>query len=535
MSRATGGHLPERIEGYGQVRPFTGAFDNLGIATRAAVRLRSALPGRAKVLPSLEAAVRACELRDGATVSFHHHLRNGDGVLNAVMAEVARMGLRDLKVAASSLFPVHAPLVEHIRRGVVTGISTAYVAGPVADAIAKGELATPAVMHTHGGRARALESGDVHIDVAFVAAPTADTYGNLNGIDGRAACGSLGYPKVDVACADWVVAVTDNLVSYPACPIEITQDYVDYVVAVDSIGDPQQIASGTTRPTTAPDRLRIAATAARVIEASGLLVDGFSFQTGAGGISLAVASYLKGIMSEKGVTGSFAAGGITGMIADMLEAGVFRTLLDVQCFDLKAVESYRRNAAHQAMSASMYANPHNRGAVVNQLDTMILGAAEIDLDFNVNVTTGTNGMIIGGSGGHSDTAAGAKLALVTTQLVGGRYPKIVDRVTTVTTPGETIDAVVTEAGVAVNPRRCDLRDRLLSAGLPVVPIDQLREEAERRTGGSCKTPELEDGRVVAVVEYRDGTVIDVVRQAGQDRAVASSDALSDTDRTLNSL
>jgi citrate lyase subunit alpha/citrate CoA-transferase len=504
--------LPERIEGFGQVRPFAGAFANLGATTRAAVRVHSARPGVAKVLPSLRAAIEACGLRDGATLSFHHHLRNGDGVLNAVLAEAASMGLRDLKVAASSLFPVHAPLVGHIRSGVVTGLCMTYVVGPVADAIANGELARPALMFTHGGRARALEAGDVKVAAAFVAAPTADTYGNINGVDGRAACGTLGYAMVDARCAERVVAVTENLVPYPACPIDITQDLVDYVVAMDSIGDPQQIASGTTRPTTDPERLKIAAMAARVIEASGLLVDGFSFQTGAGGVSLAVASYLKEIMAEKRIRGSFAAGGITGMIVDMLEAGLFRTLLDVQCFDLRAVESYRRNAAHQAMSASLYGNPHNRGCVVNQLDTMILGAAEIDLDFNVNVTTGTDGRIIGGSGGHSDTAAGAKLALVTTQLKGGRFPKVVDRVTTITTPGETVDVVVTEAGVAVNPRRTDLRDCLLEARLPVVPIDQLRDEAARLTGGPRERAEAGDGRVVAVVEYRDGTVIDVVRQ-----------------------
>ena len=93
----------------------------------------------------------------------------------------------------------------------------------------------------------------------------------------------------------------------------------------------------------------------------------------------------------------------------MLEAGLFRALFDVQCFDLEAVASYRRNEAHQAMSASMYANPWNRGAVVDQLDVVVLGAAEVDLDFNVNVTTGSGGVIMGGSGGHSDTAAGAKL------------------------------------------------------------------------------------------------------------------------------
>jgi citrate lyase subunit alpha / citrate CoA-transferase len=513
MRHTSSSLLPERIAGYGPVRPFAGAFANLGTATRAAVRLHANLPGRDKVLPSLRAAIEACELKDGCTISFHHHLRNGDGVLNAVMAEIAAMGLREIKVAASSLFPVHAPLVDHIRSGVVTGICTGYLSGPVADAVARGELATPVRMVTHGGRARAIEAGEVRIDAAFIAAPTADTYGNINGTDGRAACGTLGYPMVDVACAERVVAVTDHLVPYPACPIQITQDHVDFVVAVESIGDPEQIVSGTTRPTSHPDGLKIAATAARAIAGSGLLVNGFSFQTGAGGVPLAVAACLKDVMMEQQVQGSFAAGGITGMIVDMLDEGLFRTLLDVQCFDLRAVASYRRNPAHQAMSASMYANPHNRGAVVNQLDTMILGAAEIDLDFNVNVTTGTTGMIIGGSGGHSDTAAGAKLALVTTRLTSGAYPKIVERVTTVTTPGETIDAVVTEAGVAVNPRRGDLGDRLLSAGLPVVPIEQLHAAATGDIGDRARRLEPTSDRIVGVVEYRDGTVIDVVRQA----------------------
>ena len=506
-----GKNLPDRIDGYGAVRPFAGAFAVPRQGTRAPVRLHGPRRDGDKVLPTLRAAIEACGLKDGATVSFHHHLRNGDGVLNAVMAEIARAGLRDIKVAASSLFPVHAPLVEHIRGGVVTGISTGYIAGPVGQAIARGELATPVRMLTHGGRARALEAGEIRVDAAFVAAPTADVYGNINGSEGPSACGTLGYPVVDVACAERVVAVTDHLVPYPACPIAISQDQVDFVIRLDSIGDAGRIASGTTRPTAEPEGLRITAAAAQVIAASGLLVDGFAFQTGAGGISLAVAAALKELMLERRVQGSFAAGGITGMIVDLLEAGLFRSLLDVQCFDLAAVASYRRDPRHQAMSASMYANPCNRGAVVDRLDAMILGAAEVDLDFNVNVTTGSDGTIIGGSGGHSDTAAGAKLALVTTRLTGGPYPKIVERVATLTTPGETIDAVVTEAGTAVNPRREDLRERLVAAGLAVVPIEQLRDAAARAARSSPVEPE--GGRIVAVVEYRDGTVIDVVRQA----------------------
>ena len=509
MSKPAPGDVPGTIDGYGAVKPFTGAFDNLGVVTTASVRITSAVPGRSKVLPDIRSAIEACGLKDGGTISFHHHLRNGDHVLNSVLAQIADMGIKDVTVAASSLFPVHAPLVEHIERGTVVRLYTAYISGPVARAVSRGALKRPAIMHTHGGRARAIESGELHIDVAFVGAPTADPYGNINGVEGKSACGSLGYAAADVLFADRVVAITDHLVRYPACPIDITQDHVDFVVEVASIGDPRGIVSGTTRATAEPVGLRIAQTAAQVIEASGLLTEGFSFQTGAGGISLAVAAALGQIMHRKHVQGSFASGGITGYIVDMLESGLFRALFDVQCFDLKAVDSYRRNEAHLAMTASMYANPHNRGAVVNQLDAMILGAAEIDLDFNVNVTTGADGVIMGGSGGHADAAAGAKLALVTTRLNAGGFAKVVEHVTTLTTPGETVDVLVTEEGVAVNPRRNDLPDRLHAAGIRVVPIEQLRHIANGRVDKPRAVPAT--GRIAAVVEYRDGTVIDVVR------------------------
>lgn len=509
MNDAVSIRLPEHIEGYGRIRPFTGAFDNFGFVKKAPVRLSSAIPGKPKVLASVRAAIEASGLKDGGVISFHHHLRNGDHVIAMVLDEIARLGLHDITIAPSSLFAVHAPLVEHLKTGVVTGIHTAYMAGPVAEAVSRGVLRNAVVMQTHGGRARAIECGDLHIDVAFIGAPTADVYGNVNGVDGKSACGSLGYAAVDAQCADWVVAITDNLVPYPACPIDITQDLVDFVVKVDSIGDPTGIASGTTRPTTDPVGVHIACTAAGVIAASGLLTDGFSFQTGAGGISLAVAAALKDVMLQRNVRGSFASGGITGSIVEMFHAGLFRALFDVQCFDLSAVDSYRRDEAHLGMSASMYANPHNRGAVVNQLDAMILGATQIDTDFNVNVTTRTDGIIMGGSGGHADAAAGAKLAIVTTRLNAAGNAKVVDRVSTLTTPGETVDVLVTEEGVAVNPRREELKERLVAAGITVVPIDELRNIAAR--GASTPKQPANDRRIVAVVEYRDGTVIDVVR------------------------
>lgn len=498
------------LAGYGPIRPYAGPFANVG-TTRTTGGLRLARrPGESKLLADIDAALDACGVRDGATLSFHHHLRNGDAVLNLVMEAVARRGLRDIRVAATSIFAVHAPLVAHIESGVVTRLTASFVTGPVGEAISRGLLPTPLVLTTHGGRARALESGEIAVDVAFVAAPAADRYGNVSGRLGRASCGVLGYPMADVEVAGHVVAVTDTLLPYPVPAIDIPQHLVDFVVELPSIGDAAGILSGITRPAEDPTSLAIAETAAAVIAGSGLLVDGFSFQTGAGGISLATAAAVKRRMLAGGVEGSFASGGITGFHVEMLEAGLFRSLLDVQCFDLAAVESFKRNPAHQAMSASMYANPANRGPVVNMLDAVILGAAEVDADFNVNVTTRANGVIMGGSGGHADCAAGARLAIITTRLTAAGFPKIVERVGTLTTPGETVDVVVTEAGVAVNPRRTELGDRLREAGLRVVPIEALRASAAAASAGPVEPPRWSD-RVVAVSQYRDGTVTDLLR------------------------
>jgi citrate lyase subunit alpha / citrate CoA-transferase len=135
--------MPSRVGGYGIVKPFTGAFDHLGLVRRANVSLRSRPPGSDKRLPNIAAAIAACEIRHGATLSFHHHLRNGDGVLNCVLDAAARQGLSDLTVAASALFPVHAPLVGHIRSGVVGRICASTIYGPLAEYVSRGGLAVP--------------------------------------------------------------------------------------------------------------------------------------------------------------------------------------------------------------------------------------------------------------------------------------------------------------------------------------------------------------------------------------------------------
>ena len=511
MKNILGREVPDNIKGYGEVKHYGGYLASKGTCTKRAIKLTNSLPGDEKLYDNLDGVLDRLPLKDGMVVSFHHHLRNGDFILNMVMEKIAKRGFKNITIAASSIFPCHAELVKLIEEKIVTNIYAAYISGPVADAISDGKLENPAVMHTHGGRARIMESGDLNVDIAFIAAPTSDDYGNLNGVDGKSACGAMGYAYTDAETADITVAITDNLVEYPNTTIDIPQTLIDYVVVVDAIGDPNGIVSGTTQITKNPIGLKIANMTTELIKNSGYFKNGMSFQTGAGGVSLAVAADMKAEMIEHDIKGSFASGGITGYIVDMYKEGLFKALFDVQCFDLEAIKSAKENSGHITMSASMYANPNNKGSVVNKLDVVILGATEIDTDFNVNVTTTSNGTIMGGSGGHADTSAGAKLAIIVTQLANSRISAIKDRVTTLTTPGETVDVIVTERGIAINPKRTELIERLKKTNLPIMTIEELKNIGEGMTG-KPKEVEFTD-EIVAIIEYRDGTVLDVVRKA----------------------
>lgn len=462
-----------------------------------------------KLVNSLKEALIMAGVKDGMTLSFHHHLRNGDYVINMTAAILDELGLHDLTFSASSLFDAHAQLIPLFESGVITGIEADYIGGAVGRAISEGKLKKKAIFRSHGGRPSDIESGKTHIDIAVIAAPTSDPCGNCSGKYGKSACGSLGYAMPDAANADKVIVVTDNLVPYPLADFSIPETQVDYVVKVDSIGNPAGIVSSTTQITRDPAGLIIAKYAADVIKHSGLLKDGFSFQTGAGGASLATAMYLKEMMLKDNIKGSFCMGGITGYIVDMLEAGCFESIMDVQCFDLKAVESLKKNPGHREVSATQYASPSAKSNIVDMLDVVILGATEIDTHFNVNVHTDSNGIIMGGSGGHCDAAAGSKISIIVAPLNRARLPLIVDHVNCISTPGDTIDIVVTQRGIAVNPRRPELNERLKKAGLPVFTIEELKDTAEKLAGMPRK---IKTGdRVVADVLYRDGTLIDTIK------------------------
>lgn len=470
-------------------------------------------PSQEKLVPTLKDAIEKCGLKDGMTISFHHHFRDGDYVVNLVVEAIAAMGIKDITICASSLGDAQEPIVKYIENGVITGISTSGIRGRIGEAVSRGYLKKTAYIRTHGGRVRAIESGDIHIDVAFIGAPSCDAYGNARGQGGKADCGVLSYSVVDAQYADKVVVVTDSLVDFPNFPPSIQQVDVDYVVVVDEIGNPGKIASAMLRLTQNPRELIIAEAAARVLVNTPYFKDGFSFQTGGGGPSLAVTRFLRPYMEERNIKMGFAMGGITKPMLDLLNEGFIKTIVDAQDFDIPSVGSVHTHPRHFEISTSQYANPFNKGALVNRLDFGILAALEIDTDFNVNVVTGSDdGILRGAPGGHPDIAAGAKCTILVAPLLRGRMPTIRERVTTVTTPGETVDVVVTEVGIAVNPLRQDLIDALKQARLtlPLRTIEDLKNEAYRLAG--APEPVEFDDKVVALVEYRDGTIIDVVRK-----------------------
>jgi citrate lyase subunit alpha/citrate CoA-transferase len=143
------------------------------------------------------------------------------------------------------------------------------------------------------------------------------------------------------------------------------------------------------------------------------------------------------------------------------------------------------------------------------LDATIVGATEVDVDFNVNVNTHSDGRMLHGIGGHQDTCASAGLTIVTVPVFRKKIPVVRDKVTTITTPGDVVDAIVTNEGIAINPRRKDLIEKVKDK-VNLVDINELRDMAYEETGG---VPELNLGdKVVGVTKWRDGSVLDSIYQ-----------------------
>lgn len=456
---------------------------------------------------SLTDALKKCGIKDGDTLSFHHQLRNGDYVVNMTLAAVRDLGVKNIRMAQTAIFNVHEPVIDFIKEGVVNRIEGS-VNGVVGDFISKHPLPYPVVLRSHGGRWAAVKTDELHVDIAVITASAADERGNSTGILGKSAFGPISYSEIDAMCADHVIVVTDNIVDYPCRFQEIQERYVDYVAKVDQIGDPDKIVSGSLKITEEPMKQKIAHDCIDLMDAAGIIKEGMVFQSGAGGISLAAIKYLGERLEEKNIVASCATGGLTKFIIDIYKAGRVKHLYYSQVFDTDSVNFVAENLEMPA-DIGHYADPTSKGRTIDGLDTVVLGATEVDTSFNVNVNTHSDGRLLHGIGGHQDTAAGASLTIITAPVFRKTNPIVRERVITITTPGDVVDAIVTNKGIAINPRRKDLIE-IVKGKIDIVPIEELKDMAYDATGGP---KELDLGEeIVGITKWFDGTLLDIIKR-----------------------
>ncbi|MFZ1292207.1 MAG: citrate lyase subunit alpha [Melioribacteraceae bacterium] len=461
-----------------------------------------------KLVNNLEEALKKAGLKDGMTISTHHHLRNGDVVTNQLFDTIKKMGIKNIRWFPSASFPCHEHLIPYLEDGTIHHIEGS-MNGPLGRFTTKGKMKGIGVLRSHGGRYQSIQDGEVHIDIAVIAAPTADPFGNATGDQGPSACGLLGFALADSEYADRVIIVTDNLVPFPCIPWQIQGNNVDFVVKTDSLGDSSKIVSGTTEVTKSPDRLLIAEYVAQFFEDAVILKDGFSFQAGAGGTNLAFALFLKEKMKEKNIKARFIRGGSTKYLVEMLEEGLTDYILDGQTFDLEGVRSMHENANHVNTSPFTSYNYHGKGNFASILDAVVLGATEVDLNFNANVATHSDGYLLHGIGGWQNCLF-SKCTILAIPSFRDRIPVIVDEVTTLCGPGELIDVIVTERGIAINPKRKDLFEAVKNTKLPIKTIKEIYNEVNEICGGVPAKPKINKKKVVAVIKWVDGTILDSV-------------------------
>jgi citrate lyase subunit alpha / citrate CoA-transferase len=510
VKNALGRLVPTEVNGEKQI-PFKGVGKHRPEGRKYAPPISTVIdyPDNGdKRVTSLRDALIKSGLKDGMTISTHHHFRNGDLIANQIFDIAAELGVKNLRWFPSASFPCHEPMIKHLESGVINRIEGS-MNGALGRFATDGKMKGVGVLRSHGGRYQAVQDGEVHVDIAVIAAPTADPFGNANGVHGDAACGLLGFALADSQYADKVIVVTDNMVPFPCIPWQIHGNYVDYTVEVDKVGIPEEIVSGTTRITKSPDRLRIAELTAEFCDQAGIIQDGFSFQSGAGGTSLAVGEFFANKMRERNIKARFVRAGSNKYLVKMLEEGLTDYILDGQTFDLEGVRSMRDYPNHVNTSPFTSYNYHGKGNFASMLDVVILGATEVDLNFNANVVTHSDGYLLHGIGGWQNCLFG-KNVILPLPLFRDRIPVIVDEVTTITGPGELIDVIVTERGIAINPLRKDLIKKMKHSNLPIVSIQELKAEADRICGVP-KKPNLSD-EVIAIIKWVDGTVIDAVRK-----------------------
>jgi citrate lyase subunit alpha / citrate CoA-transferase len=510
VTNAAGRLVPLCVNGVDQTA-YQGIGKYIPSGVKSKPRVRSCAefpPDGNKIVRTLAAALKKAGIRSGMTISTHHHLRNGDILTNYLFDTIRKLGIRDIRWYPSASFPCQEHLIKYLEDGTIHHIEGS-MNGPLGRFASSGKMRGTGVLRSHGTRYQAVQDGEVHIDIAVLAAPSSDQFGNANGLSGPSACGPLGFALADSEYAENVIVVTDHLVPFPCVPWHIQGNNVDSVVIIDSLGDPAKIVSGTTEITKSPDRLLIADYVARFIEDAGIMRDGFSLQAGAGGINLAFLVSLQERMRKAGVRARFMRGGSTRYLVEMLNEGLTEYILDGQAFDQDGIRSLAADPRHVSTSPFTSYNYHGKGNFASMLDAVVLGATEVDVNFNANVATHSDGLLLHGLGGWQDCLF-AKCTILAVPSLRDRVPIIVDEVTTLCGPSELIDVVVTERGIAVNPRRADLLARVAKSTLPIRTLKEIQNDVFDLCGGPPAAPRVDKNTLTAVVKWVDGTVLDSI-------------------------
>ncbi|MCK4701660.1 MAG: hypothetical protein KAT38_15045, partial [Bacteroidales bacterium] len=72
-----------------------------------------------KRVGTLKEALKKAGLKDGMTVSTHHHFRNGDLLANQLFDIAKEMGVKDLRWFPSASFPCHEHLIPYLEDGTI--------------------------------------------------------------------------------------------------------------------------------------------------------------------------------------------------------------------------------------------------------------------------------------------------------------------------------------------------------------------------------------------------------------------------------
>ena len=511
-----------------EYEPFSSAFNDKEYNSRFGGQTHSRkIPHRKNKVVTLDQVMEVIE--DGDTISYPHYYRTGDMGLKLVVDKLRETGKKDIKIYGNAFFDNVDPwLIDAINDGIITGLYGNPYRKLGQQIVGGGLLPWISVGFSHGNRVRKMQTGEVDIKVAFAPVPISDVYGNANGLMGKEdqLCGPVGLVAADTEYAEYVCILAGTISETIVMPTPISMGRVDFVVPVECPGLSSGIGSGTIdmeKARSHPFNAQVADNITNVIKASGVVKNDFSFQVGSGA-GLLILENIRQMLKEEKIRANFSIGGCTSLHVDMLEEGTIYQLMHGQLFQPgpHMFESLLNHPRHHMIDVNYYASVASKECAVNMLDLAVLSTLEVDLEFNLN-TVCANGRIIGGIGGGQDVAAGADMTIIFMPLATGKngkgFPKVVDKVYTRTTPGEVIDVVVTEEYAAVNPKsKSTYKDAVIERaedfGVNLVSIEELHQKStdKAREFGELPRRTETSGEVVHVIEWRDGTLLDVIRK-----------------------